>query len=442
MSNMPAVRETFGSRLGILATMIGVAVGLGNVWRFPYMVGRYGGAAFVLLYLVFALFVGVPALMAEWSLGRHTRRGSVGAFQKAGFPWGRPLGWVLFAGVSAATGYYCNAIGWVLFHGLSELAGFDGGAILPPEVGFSARAFGLQLLLTGGVILGAVVVLLRGVRAGIERTSRILTPLLFFTLLLLILRSLTLPGSFEGLSWFILKFRPQELDAAVAMAALGQVVFSMALGGTFMVVYGSYLRDEDALGSNALLTVVGDTSAGLMAGLAIFPAAFALGKEPGSGPALIFSTLPEVFSILPGGRVFGLLFFFSLGGVAFLSAVAAFEVLIAGITDNTTTNRRAATFGLALGVFGLSLPPMLNMRVFVPWDLTFGSGLQTAGVLLAVLTVGWALDRREVLKQLRLVEKDRISGLLLFWIRWVIPAAILLVGSWWFVTEAFPVLGG
>lgn len=436
------VRETFASRMGILATMIGVAVGLGNVWRFPYMVGRYGGAAFVLLYFLFALFVGVPALIAEWSLGRHTRRGTVGAFHRAGFPGGRTFGWILFVGVTAATGYYCNAIGWVLFHGLSELVGFEGGVILPPEAGFSGRAFGFQLLMTGGVITSAVFVLLRGVRGGIERASRLLTPLLFVTLLLLILRSLTLPGSGEGLSWFILKFRPQDITAAVAMAALGQVVFSMALGGTFMVVYGSYLRDEDTLGTNALLTVAGDTGAGVMAGLAIFPAAFALGKEPGTGPALIFSTLPEVFSSLPGGRMFGFLFFLSLGGVAFLSAVAAFEVLIAGITDNTTRTRRQATLGMAMAAFALALPPMINMRIFLPWDLTFGSGLQSAGVLLAVLTVGWAMDRAAVLGQIRREGEGRAPGILLLWIRWVIPAAILLVGSWWFATEALPVLFG
>jgi NSS family neurotransmitter:Na+ symporter len=440
--------------------MIGVAVGLGNVWRFPYMVGRFGGAAFVLLYIVFALLIGVPALMAEWTLGRHTRRGALGAFQRAGLPGGRVVGWILFAGVTAATGYYCNAIGWVLFHGLGELvrggsglgAGiggaesvgpgvsspFSAGAILPPESGFSSTAFVLQMIFTGGVILGAVFVLLRGVRKGIEGVSRIFTPLLFLTLLLLILRSITLPGAGEGLHWFILKFRPQDVTAAVTMAAMGQVVFSMALGGTFMVVYGSYLKDGEGLGVNALLTVAGDTTAGLLAGLAIFPAVFALGKEPGSGPGLIFSTLPEVFAGLPGGWFFGLLFFLSLGGVAFLSAVAAFEVLIAGLVDNTGLDRRRATFLMASTVFLLALPPMINMRVFLPWDLAFGSGLQSAGVLVAVLTVGWAMDRGSVLGQMARGQEGQAPWALYLWVRWVIPAAILAVGCWWFATEAIP----
>lgn len=432
------MRETFATRLGLLATMIGVAVGLGNVWRFPYMVGRFGGAAFVLLYLLFALIIGVPALMAEWSLGRHTRRGPLGAFQRAGFPGGRVVGWVLFGGVTAATGYYCNAIGWVLFHGLAEAGRFSGATILPPETGFSGRAFLLQMAMTATVILGASAVLLRGVRKGIEGVSRILTPLLFLTLLLLILRSLTLPGAGAGLDWFILKFRPQDITAGVTMAALGQVVFSMALGGTFMVVYGSYLDSDEKLGSNALLTVMGDTAAGLLAGLAIFPAAFALGKEPGSGPALIFQTLPEIFRSIPLGWIFGFLFFFSLGGVAFLSAVAAFEVLIAGLIDTTPLKRRQATFLMAGIVFLLALPPMVNMKVFLPWDLAFGSGLQSGGVLLAVLAFGWAMDRGVALKEIGGMRRRSLY----LWIRWVIPTTILAVGIWWFTTEALPTLSG
>lgn len=432
------MRETFATRLGLLSTMIGVAVGLGNVWRFPYMVGRFGGAAFVLLYLFFALIIGVPALMAEWSLGRHTRRGSVGAFHRAGLPGGRVVGWVLFAGVSAATGYYCNAIGWVLFHGVAEAGHFSGSTILPPEMGFSTRAFFTQIAMTGAVILGAVTILLRGVRKGIEGISRIFTPLLFVTLTVLIFRSLSLPGAREGLEWFILKFRPDDITASVTMAALGQVVFSLALGGTFMVVYGSYLDEKENLGSNALLTVLGDTSAGLLAGLAIFPAVFALGLEPGSGPGLIFQTLPEIFRSLPAGWVFGFLFFLSLGGVAFLSAVAAFEVLIAGLTDNTGLSRKQATLSMAGVVFLLALPPMVNMKVFLPWDLAFGSGLQSGGVLLGVLAFGWAMSRGEALRQL---GGDNSTALYL-WIRWVVPAAILAVGGWWFTTEVVPFLIG
>ena len=170
-------RETFTSRLTLLATMIGVAVGLGNVWRFPYMVGRYGGAAFVLLYLLFALGIGIPALMAEWTLGRHTRKGTVGAFEGAGLAGGKVLGWLFFAMVTAATAYYTNAIGWVVFHGLAGLLTplgmhVSGGDILPPSDGFSPRAMGLQIVATGTVISACAIILLRGLAAMEDLASR------------------------------------------------------------------------------------------------------------------------------------------------------------------------------------------------------------------------------------------------------------------------------
>jgi len=429
--------------------MVGVAVGLGNVWRFPYMVGRFGGAAFVLLYLVFALFIGIPALIAEWTLGRHTQRGTVGAFQRAGLPGGQVLGWVFFGTVTAATAYYTNAIGWVVFHGIAGVlaplgAPLTGADILPPDEGFRLRSFLLQLLLTSLVVMAAAVVLVRGLRSGIEKASAILTPLLFLSLLLIIARSLTLPGAGAGLEWYILKFQPSDLTPTVAMAALGQVIFSLALGGTFMVVYGSYLNRDDALGKNALWTVGGDTAAGLLAGLAIFPAVMALGMEPGSGPGLIFETLPRVFAQIPGGWVFGTIFFVALAGAAFLSGVAAFEVLVAGLTDNTRLGRRSATWIMAGLVFLFALPPMVNMRVFVPWDLAFGSGAQTAGVLVAVLAVGWGMKRGAVLRELGVGTDRGPPGkrqvFLYYWIRWVIPGAILAVGAWWLLTDVMGVV--
>src|SRR5205809_2360795 len=193
-------RETFGSRFGTVVTMIGVAVGLGNVWRFPYMVGKFGGAAFVLFYVAVAALIGVPALMAEYALGRHTRRGTVGAFAAGGLPFGRQLGWVFFCVVIAATGYYTAVIGWVLYYALGQGArglglAFDAALILPPEHGFVATSFVLQLACTAVVVLACALVLLKGLRAGIERASKIIMPALFLILLVLAVRSLTLPGA-------------------------------------------------------------------------------------------------------------------------------------------------------------------------------------------------------------------------------------------------------
>jgi NSS family neurotransmitter:Na+ symporter len=438
---MNAERARFGTRLGTLLTMVGVAVGLGNVWRFPYMVGQFGGAAFVVVYLVIVLAVGVPALMAEWTLGRTTRRGPVGAFAGAGLPLGRGLGWLFFLVVTAATAYYTNVVGWVGFHAVAEAARFLGigvpaSAVLPPASGFDPRSFGLQVACTGLVILACVAVLLQGLQAGIERASRVIMPIVFVILVLLILRSVTLPGAGDGLAWYLGTISWSELTPRVTMAALGQAVFSMSLGGTFMVVYGSYLDDGEPLIGNALLTAAGDAGAGLLAGLAIFPAVFAFGASPASGPGLVFETLPGVFAAMPAGALFGALFFVCLGSAAYLSDVAAFEVLIAGLTDNTALTRRRAVWTIAGLVFVFSLAPMVNMGIFVPWDLTFGSGMQTLGAMLAVVTVGWCLERGTVLEGMLgrpgFGLRERV---LVLWLRVVIPAAVLAVGLWWGLTD-------
>jgi NSS family neurotransmitter:Na+ symporter len=441
---LPPKRETFASNFGLLMTMIGVAVGLGNVWRFPYMVGRFGGTAFVLFYLLAVLFVGIPALMAEWTLGRHTRRGTLGAFERGGFPAGKSVGVLLFTAVIFATGYYSNVIGWVGYHALAEVAqsvgiALDGSAILPPATGFAARSFGLQLLMTAIVILGCGVILARGVRRGIERVSKWIMPMLFLILLVLIVRAISLEGAAEGLRWYLGDFRLNALTGPVMAAALGQAIFSMSLGGTYMVIYGSYLDPMADIPKNALFTGLGDTLAGLLAGLAIFPAVFAFGLEPGSGPSLIFATLPETFARMPAGWLFGLLFFLALFGAAFLSDLGAFEVLVAGIVDNTRLERGRAVALVCTAVFLVAIPPMINLKIFLPWDLTFGSGMQTIGALCALIATTWCIKRSAALKELSQGAGKPVPRALYWWMRFVIPAAVLFVGLNWLLESVFGV---
>ena len=425
--------------------MIGVAVGLGNIWRFPYMAGTFGGAAFVLFYVLVSVVIGVPALMAEYALGRHTRRGTVGAFAAGGFPFGRQVGWFFFCIVVAATGYYSAVIGWVLYYFLAQGAlalgiVVDAAAILPPDRGFAAKSFGLQLACTAAVIVSCAVVLVKGLRGGIERASRIIMPGLFLILLVLMVRSLTLPGAEAGVRWFILKFEWADLTPAVMVAAIGQMVFSLSLGGTFMVVYGSYLGERDDLASTAMWTAAGDTGSALLAGFAIIPAVFALQMAPAQGPGLIFSTLPQVFADIPLGWVFGVLFFAGLFGAGYLSDIAAFEVLVAGLTDNTRVTRTRAVWLMSAAVFVISIPPTINNGIFVPWDLTFGSGMQTLGALLAVLTVGWCMQRSTALAALSTEGGRPVPRWLYYWIRWGIPAVILTVGIWWLLTSVIGVV--
>lgn len=432
-------RETFTSRLAAVVTMIGVATGLGNIWRFPYMVGKFGGAAFVLLYVVIVAAIGVPALMAEWALGRHTRRGPVGAFAAGKLPFGRAVGWFFFFIVTAATAYYTAVVGWVLYFALAQIAtpvlSFNAAAILPPDEGFSAISFALQLVCTALVILACAVVLIRGLRSGIERTSMVVMPLLLVILLVLVVRALTLPGAMEGVRWYILEMRWADIDGKVAMAALGHAIFSLSLGGTFMLVYGSYLARHEDLLNGAVWTTIGDTGSGLIAGLAIIPAVFAFNLEPTSGPGLIFATLPQVFAAMPLGWVFGFLFFIALLGAGYLSDIAAFEVLVAGLTDNTHLTRRRAVWIMAGAVLLLSIPPSINNAIFVPWDLTFGSGMQTLGAFMAVITLAWCLDRGAALAELTSEGKRPLPLWLVHWIRFGVPAAILTVGIWWLLTS-------
>jgi NSS family neurotransmitter:Na+ symporter len=435
-------RETFASRFGTLMTIVGVAIGLGNVWRFPYMVGKFGGAAFVLFYILVSVVIGVPALMAEFALGRFSRRGPVGAFAAAGLPFGRFVGWFFFVVVTAATGYYTAVIGWVLYYAIGQLAlalhvPFDASAVLPPDSGFVLKSFVLQLACTGVVIVTCALVVIKGLRAGIERASTIVLPVLLIVILVLMARSLTLPGAMAGVRWYILKFRFVDLTPAVMVAAIGHAIFSLSLGGTFMVVYGSYLDAKESLARPAIWTVIGDTGSALLAGFAVIPAVFALGLEPTSGPGLIFATLPKVFAAIPAGGFFGCLFFVGLFGAGYLSDIGAFEVLVAGITDNTRLDRTRAVWAISAGVFLIAIPPTINNRIFVPWDLTFGSGMQTLGSLVAVLAVGWCIARSAALRELGERGEVPVPMWLFYWIRFGIPAIIGGVGVWWLLSSVF-----
>jgi NSS family neurotransmitter:Na+ symporter len=297
------------------------------------------------------------------------------------------------------------------------------------------------MVFTGVLIVGCAAVLLRGLRAGIERASQVLIPALFLSLLVLMVRALTLPGAGAGVAWFIGKFEWTAFTPRVVAAAFGQVFFTLSLGGTMMVIYGSYLKPEDRLPGNSAITVAGDTVSGILAGLAILPAVASLGLLSKGEPDLIFVVLPKVFAAIPFGRLVGLIFFLGLLGSGFLSAIAAWEVQVAALTDNTRLSRRQAVWWLALLIFLIALPPMPSQKILLAWDLTFGSGMQTLGSLLAVVAFCWCLDRATVLREIGGPAPGPAIRLLYLWLRFAVPFLILLVGLWWLVSEALG-LGG
>ncbi len=437
-------RETFASKFGMLMTLVGVSVGLGNVWRFPYMAGKFGGAAFVVVYVLLLFVVGIPGLIAEYNLGRFTNRGTLGAFQKAGFPGGKVVGTWFWIVTTFAVGYYCNVIGWVLFYAVREVGvalgmAVNAAAILPPDTGFNATSFFLQLFFTGIVILSCALVLAKGLKEGVEKASKYIMPAFFALFLILIVRAVTLPGAGAGIRWYIGDFRWKELTGGSMAAAMGQVIFSLSLGGTFMVVYGSYLKKETNLVQTGIMNGIGDTIAALMAGFAIFPAVFAFNVEPSSGPGLIFFTLPKVFDSMPAGWLFAILFYIALFGAAYLSAIAAFEVMIAGIVDNTKLNRKQATWLMAGLGFLFAVPPMINFQIFGPWDLFWGSGMQTLGCVLAVIASVWVIKRSEGLKALAEGSGKQFPIWLYWWMRIAVPLAVGFVGVNWLLSEVFKI---
>ncbi len=426
-------RETFGSRFGSLMVLIGVAVGLANVWRFPYLAGKHGGAAFVLFYVVLNFLFGIPAIMAEWTLGRLTRQGPAGAFVTAGMPGGRGLGLLLFFTVVMAMTSYTLIVGQVLFYALYTLFGFTVGT--DPAAFYQSRLGGItlwNLAMTAVTFLGIGGVLYLGVRRGIEAISRVAMPLVFLSLFVVIVRSVTLPGAPAGLRFYLVPDL-SKIDGPTVLAAMGQVFFSLSLGGTFFLLYGSYLRDDENLPLTAVQTAIGDMSAALLAGLAVLPAVFAMGVEPTSGPALLFITRPGVFGAMPGGSLAGGLFFAAFFVASFLSAVAGMEVLVDGARHYFGWSRGRALVALIGADLLLSLPSMASSNYLMWNDRLWGSTMQPVGSALTLIALGWFVSRGRALAEVNRGSSIRVGELWIFWIRWVIPISIvlILVYGWW-----------
>lgn len=428
-------REHFSSSWGAIFALLGVAIGLGNVWRFPYMMGLFGGGAFLLLYLVLVGIVGVPALMAEMALGRHTRAGPLESFADAGLPGGRLAGAVLYFGVGMAMSYYLVVVGWIVAY-----LGIIAGNLVGVVDTFSSATFGvlqdnwlLQVACAALVAMASAEVVGRGVRSGIERISGLFVPLFAVLMILLVVRSVTLPGAEAGLRYLLTPDWTQLTPRAVLMA-VGQAFFSLGLGGTFLVIYGSYLPDGSSLTRRALSTAGGDVAASLLAAFAVMPAVFASGLSPAEGPQLLFSVLPAACAAIPGGLVFGLAFFGGLGCVAFLSGVAAVEVLVGSLVDSFGWRRRPTAWMLCSLLVVLGVPATRSLDYLTMSDQVWGSTMQPLGSVVAVAALTWTLGKRHAQAQLA-TESGHLPMWVeswYRWVRWAVPAAVLgaLLSGW------------
>ncbi|RMH29997.1 MAG: hypothetical protein D6693_01470 [Planctomycetota bacterium] len=395
------------------------------------MMGRDGGVVFLLVYLVFALTIGAPMLIAEWSLGRATRRGPVGALARAGLPAGGFWGWALIVSIVMSASYYGVVVAWVLQTAIETARASIAGAPAPDHARLTA-SLPMQyalLLVTVGLGCGALGL---GVRRGIERLSSAVVPVFFLLLIALIARALTLPGAGRGLREF-LSPRWGEFGGRDALSALGQVVFSLGLGGTFMVAYGSYMRRETRLGRTAIGTTLADVSAALLAALLIVPAAASVGAPLSSGPPLMFDVLPAVFAGMPAGGALGTVFFLGVFLIAMLSLMAAYETIVAALRDALGWRRGWSLLLLGAVQSALALPAYLVPRYVEVSDFVWGTTMQPVGAALAVIALTWCLLRGGTLEARRLAGEVSLPRWLCLWLRYAVPCAIVatLAAGWW-----------
>lgn len=405
---MDREREIWGSRVTFILAAAGSAIGLGNVWRFPYLTGQNGGAAFVLIYLGCVLFIGIPVMMAEVGLGRFTRRNPVGAFEGVApnSPW-RHVGMLGVITGFAILSYYSVVAGWTIGYTLKAATGTFATLTDPGQTRKLFTAFvgdAWTVLIFHALFMAlTVLVVIGGVQRGIGFWSFVLMPLLFVMLLLLVLRSLTLEGAGKGVT-FYLKPDFSRVTAATFLTAIGQVFFSLSLGMGAMITYGSYLSEgEDVVATTATVSVA-DTLAALLAGLAIFPALFTMeGVEPTAGPGLAFVVLPAIFHRIPFGTLFGTIFFLLLVVAALTSSISLLEVCVAYLMDEKGWSRRGTCSFVGMISFLLGIPsalstgasaslsrlPLLQMGFLDLMDMAFGNLALTVGGLLLCLFVGW-----------------------------------------------------
>ena len=441
---MAAARENFGSARAATLAMAGSAIGLGNIWRFPYMVGEHGGAVFIVAYLLSALLLSLPIMLSEAVIGKKAHAGTFGAMEKLapGSRW-KWLGLLTVFTPLVILSYYSVVGGWSLrFFGQALVQGFDEN-VTSVFGQFIASAWGplichtVFLLLTAGIVLG-------GVKSGIEKFNKLSLPLLFVLMLVLMAYSLSLPGSAQGVRYLL---RPDfsKLSPSLVAAAMGQSFFSLSLGVGTILTYASYMKREDDIVRTGFGTAGFDLLFALIAGFVIMPAVFAAGIQPDAGPGLIFETLPYIFAKMGAGaawlsRGVSILFFFSIVIAALTSSISMFEVGVAYLVEERRMSRGGAVLLLfsltwALGALcSLSFGPLsgtriLGERIFDLCDRLTSDYLMTFGSLLFVLFVGWKMDRNDVQAVLTADGKSytRLYPLLRFLIRYVAPLAIVAI---------------
>lgn len=457
ISNLPAnfyvmssIRGQWASRFGFIMAAAGSAVGLGNIWRFPYLAGENGGAAFVLVYICCVVLVGAPMLINEIAIGRLTGKNPVGAFQslQANPFWKLVAGLLPLVVTFVVLSYYSVIAGWTV--------GYIFISISTLPLSFSAFIVNPAIVLPLGLVVMVVtaLIVLGGVAGGIEKATKIMMPTLLVLLAVVIVRSLTLPGAGAGVAYYLVPDF-SKIDGTVVLKALTQAFFSLGVGWGMMITYGSYLPKNQNIVTSSLWVGLMDTSIALLAGLMVFPAVFAFGMSPDEGPTLVFSVLAGIFQKMPLGHVAGALFFLLLFLAAITSTISMLEAPAAYFMDNKGWSRRRAAWTVAGCAFLFSIPsglsngssPLLsNLQVSILginktgfmniMDYVFGTLLMMVVVLATCLYAGWFMKTDRLVQEIELgaagFQRPRWLGLSAadvwkFALRFLCPFIILLI---------------
>lgn len=378
-------RERFSSRLGFILISAGCAVGLGNVWRFPYITGQYGGAAFVLVYLIFLVLLGLPIMVMEFAVGRASQKSAARSFhvlEPAGTKW-HLQGYACMAGNYLLMMFYTTVGGWMaayIFKTLTgEFKGLDSDGVAAVFNDMLARPGYMAFWMVLVVLLSFFICSL-GLQKGVERITKAMMSCLFLILLILCIRSVTLPGASEGLRFYLIPDFTRFTENGVGntiFAAMGQAFFTLSLGIGAMAIFGSYIGKDHTLTGETINICLLDTLVAFLAGLIIFPSCFAFGVDPGQGPGLVFITLPNIFNQMVGGRIFGVLFFVFMTFAAQSTIIAVFENIISFSMDLFGTSRKKTVLINGIAIILLSLPCVFGFNIWSDFQpLGAGSTIQ------------------------------------------------------------------
>ena len=422
----------------------GSAIGLGAVWRFPYMTAEHGGGAFLFVFLLFTILIGLPLLISEFVIGRASGRNPIDGFEYlSGKKSLRIFGWIGHFGTMLLLSFYSVIGGWILIYLLIALMDFLnlytvndytvllGDVITNPVYVIAAQ--GIFIFITAFVVA-------QGIQKGLERASKIMMPMLFILFLFIIIRSLSLPNAFEGVKYFLLPDF-SELSANGIMFALGQSFFALSVGITQMITYASYLKADQNLPKSASYIVLMNIAVSVMVGLAIFPAIASFGMQSMEGPGLVFIVLPEIFNAIPFGIIFYLMFLFAFLFATLTSSFSMIEINVANTVKGDQSKRKKVTYIYAVIVFAIGIPSALSEGVlndvqffagtiFDNVDFLVSNILLPAGALFSSIFIGYILDRRVAMEQLNVTKGSSSYTVFKAWIfllRFILPAIILFV---------------